>query len=141
MVYLAFRDNPFSSDREISELTGIRVNAINGRRNELEQMGLIVESGKRKCLISGRMVLTWDVVDHTTREKILGLGKREKIIDNFVYRDIVSRTLIETTAKIVQYFNDYPVKKYKTVLLYHTFDLDKGIYKAKLERIIVEKKK
>ena len=42
--------------QEIVRLTGIPINAVSGRCNELKSIGALVESVKRKCSITGRTV-------------------------------------------------------------------------------------
>jgi predicted transcriptional regulator len=44
------------SAREVSQITGIEINAISGRINELKTDGLLVEAEKRKCSISHRTI-------------------------------------------------------------------------------------
>lgn len=42
--------------QELSRLTGIAINAISGRCNDLKKLGLLVEAAGRKCSITGRTV-------------------------------------------------------------------------------------
>lgn len=42
--------------QELVKLTGIAINAISGRVNDLKKMGLLVESTKRACSITKRTV-------------------------------------------------------------------------------------
>lgn len=42
--------------QELSRLTGIAINAISGRCNDLKKIGLLVEAACRKCSITGRTV-------------------------------------------------------------------------------------
>jgi predicted transcriptional regulator len=44
------------SAREVSNITGIEINAVSGRINDLKKDGLLVEAEKRKCSISHRLV-------------------------------------------------------------------------------------
>jgi len=44
------------SAREIKEYTGLEINAISGRINDLKKSFLLVEAEKRKCSITHRMV-------------------------------------------------------------------------------------
>lgn len=49
-----------STDREVAQFVGIAdPNYFRPRRNELVRMGLIGKCGKRKCLVSGKVVFTW----------------------------------------------------------------------------------
>lgn len=42
--------------QEISKITGLPINAVSGRCNDLKKAGLLVESDKRPCSITGRTV-------------------------------------------------------------------------------------
>jgi hypothetical protein len=48
LVFNAIKDNPLKCDKELSEITGLELSCINGRRNELEEMKLIESAGKKK---------------------------------------------------------------------------------------------
>ena len=42
--------------KEIARLTGLEINSVAGRVNELKNNGSLKESTKRKCRITGRLV-------------------------------------------------------------------------------------
>lgn len=42
--------------QELSRLTGIAINAVSGRCNDLKKIGLLAEATCRKCSITGRTV-------------------------------------------------------------------------------------
>ena len=42
--------------KEISRLTGLEINAVSGRVNGMKKEGLVFESPKRKCRVTGRWV-------------------------------------------------------------------------------------
>ena len=44
------------SAREIKEYTGLEINAVSGRINDLKKEGLVVEGEKRRCTVSNKMV-------------------------------------------------------------------------------------
>jgi len=44
------------SAREIMEYTGLEINAVSGRVNDLKKEGLVVEGEKRRCTVSNKMV-------------------------------------------------------------------------------------
>lgn len=77
---------PNSTSGEVcSELGLENVNAWRARFTELQARGLIVESGTRKCLVSGRTTLTWVYSGRTkplavkrraTRKQLAALLKR-----------------------------------------------------------------
>lgn len=49
-----------STDQEVSRFAGHSdPNYFRPRRNELVKMGLVVESGKRVCSVSGKTALVW----------------------------------------------------------------------------------
>tara|TARA_Y100001973_G_scaffold95349_1_gene148604 strand:+ start:168 stop:440 length:273 start_codon:yes stop_codon:yes gene_type:complete len=42
--------------KEISRMTGLEINAVSGRVNQMKKQGLVKEQCKRPCRISGRTV-------------------------------------------------------------------------------------
>lgn len=52
--------------REIAALTGLDINAVSGRCNDLKKAGLLVESEKRSCRVTGRTITPVKVPDLTT---------------------------------------------------------------------------
>lgn len=42
--------------REITRITGLEINAVSGRVNELKQIGLLVEDTPRPCRVSGKKI-------------------------------------------------------------------------------------
>jgi len=42
--------------QEISKITGLPINAVSGRCNDLKKAGLLIEANKRPCSITGRTV-------------------------------------------------------------------------------------
>ena len=60
-VFEAISANPGSTDKELSIITGININAVTGRRNELMKENLIESAGKRACSVTGRLAYTWVV--------------------------------------------------------------------------------
>lgn len=47
---------------EVATFTGLRQSSVCARRKWLEDMGMIVDSGKRRKTTSGRMAVVWEVV-------------------------------------------------------------------------------
>jgi hypothetical protein len=43
--------------REIQKITGYEINVISGRCNDLKKMNLLWEMPKRKCTISGKLIV------------------------------------------------------------------------------------
>ena len=52
------------SAREVSQITGIEINAVSGRINDLKKDGLLVEAEKRKCSITHRLVTPVTSLSH-----------------------------------------------------------------------------
>jgi len=66
-VYLLFKKYAFMSkthdntNLEISKYSGIPINIITARVNELRKMGLLVLSCKRSCFVSDNTVQAWRI--------------------------------------------------------------------------------
>ena len=66
-IYLLFKKYAFMSkthdntNLEISKYSGIPINIITARVNELRKMGLLVLSCKRSCFVSGNTVQAWRI--------------------------------------------------------------------------------
>lgn len=57
-VFEVIKANPYVSDLEISEILGIQINSITPRRNELLEMGFIMDCGTKKNK-NNRLVHYW----------------------------------------------------------------------------------
>ena len=58
------RGGLFPTDRELSEFLGYAdPNKVRPRRNDLMRFGLVREHGKRECGVSGKLALTWKVME------------------------------------------------------------------------------
>lgn len=55
-VYGVFRPGQDLSLQEVSRASGVTINAVCGRVNELKKMGLLEKATKRPCLITGRLI-------------------------------------------------------------------------------------
>lgn len=157
-VYEWLKDNPDSSDHDIRRGLGYDdPNKVRPRRKDLFDMGLIYESGKKVDLDTYKSNITWSVNDVTNwttfqdfknKQSRVNQDKRprsvcynpgyvdpkEKLEGSVPVRYIVSKNLNETTIKIVQHFDKFPHDDFKTILVYHRYDVDSGVYKAKLIR-------
>lgn len=51
------------TNTEISHFLGFPINTVTPRVNELRKAGLVCESVKRPCRITGRTVIAWKVVN------------------------------------------------------------------------------
>ncbi len=59
-VFALIYNNPGHTDLELTRLAGfIDPNAVRPRRTELAARGLVVEAGKRRCAVSGKVAKTW----------------------------------------------------------------------------------
>lgn len=77
--------NPRSTDKELSVASGMNINAVTGRRNELARLGLVHSIGKRECNVTGRMAMEWAVANpRPSVTKIRGLklsgSKRDSLV-------------------------------------------------------------
>ena len=80
IVVLEFLErNPNSTDKETSVRTGLNINCVTGRRNELVDYGIVEYNGKRKCTITHRTVYQWHIKEGLSINRIL--DKKSKIID------------------------------------------------------------
>lgn len=59
-VFKVIMNNPFICDLEISEILGIQINSITPRRNELLEMGFIIDCGMKKNK-NNRLVHIWSI--------------------------------------------------------------------------------
>jgi hypothetical protein len=61
-VLILIHAHPDCTDLELTYKMGYTdPNKVRPRRKELLDYGLIVESGKRRCSVSGKLALTWRV--------------------------------------------------------------------------------
>ena len=55
LIYLAIKTGAGMTRQEICRTTGLAINAVCGRVNELVNGGAVIESERRKCRITGRL--------------------------------------------------------------------------------------
>jgi hypothetical protein len=72
-VFSLIQSTPGLCDREYAELSGLTINQVTGRRNDLFNRNCVVKSSKKKDPKTGREVLTWRVP-----EKILFAKKQNR---------------------------------------------------------------
>lgn len=58
-----------SSLKEISHRTGLEINAVSGRVNDLKKQGLLVEGRKRPCTITRRLITPVHLNDESNWKK------------------------------------------------------------------------
>ncbi len=62
MVLDAFERLGALTNLEISCALGLPINQVTPRTNELVKKGLLFETGKRKCSVSGRNAIVWCII-------------------------------------------------------------------------------
>lgn len=88
------------TDREIARKLDYKdPNKVRPRRFELMEEGIIVEAGKRKCSISGRLALTWKVPEHLLNNGDGELFKR--VGDYYIQTRFVSPPQWENLVKFM----------------------------------------
>lgn len=63
MVLMCINEVGEATDKEISVMLGLNINAVTGRRNELVKLGIVESCGRRECSVTGRRVYSWTVSD------------------------------------------------------------------------------
>lgn len=59
-VYELIKENPGHTDRELARiLAAADPNTVRPRRYELVEKGLVIDAGKRKCRVTGKVAMTW----------------------------------------------------------------------------------
>lgn len=80
-VFEYFYIYPNSTDFEISRISGLPINIITARRNELAAMGVICESGRKRNL-TGRDAIKWVCINNTTKQDGLSHNRFQLILKN-----------------------------------------------------------
>lgn len=57
LLFLTIKGN--ATNLEISDFSGLPINIVSGRMNDLVKKGLVVEGPKRECKISKNTVIEW----------------------------------------------------------------------------------
>jgi predicted HTH transcriptional regulator len=60
-VFRAVFDNPGLTSRELAEKTGIPNEVLHKRLPDLRDEGLLKNGVERKCGVSGRLAVTWEM--------------------------------------------------------------------------------
>jgi DNA-binding transcriptional regulator GbsR (MarR family) len=55
-IYAVLEDSKPMTLREIQQATGLDINAVSGRVNDMKHKGLVVGAQKRNCRVTGRYV-------------------------------------------------------------------------------------
>ena len=89
LIYGALRDLGEATDYEIAKfLERPDPNFVRPRRKELADYGLVVESQKRKCNVTGRLAIAWKVKKKTKITPILqekiNKNRRQKTLASWV---------------------------------------------------------
>jgi len=90
-----------SSLKEISKKTGIEINAVSGRVNELKKSGVLEVLEKRKCSITGRLISPVIITGKKKKYRgSRGPAKTKKICEYEVFATGVDRkTSVKTIIK------------------------------------------
>ena len=78
LVYRTIYRNPDRTDKEIAQLLAKEINTITPRRGELEEMGLVHDTGIRACRITRNNAHTWAVTPMADDSKIIKNTQRRK---------------------------------------------------------------
>lgn len=62
-IYGAIKWMGNPTNLEISHRTKIPINQVTPRTNELVKKGLVISFEKRKCMVSGRMAISWRIIE------------------------------------------------------------------------------
>lgn len=65
--YILYAGRNGKTIEEVSEETGIKLQTVCARRNELDKSGLVIDSGSRRPTLSGRSAKVWIVPDHIAK--------------------------------------------------------------------------
>ena len=60
-VLTVIKENPYKCDRELAEISGLRINQITARRNSLVANGCVIDCGTQEDPITKRTVHIWKV--------------------------------------------------------------------------------
>jgi hypothetical protein len=63
-------DHGPQTDLELMSTTGMKINAVTGRRNELVGLGAVRNSGRKKVAASGWRNIVWELVPEAERAPI-----------------------------------------------------------------------
>lgn len=72
---------PCTSSEAIAHLKKGSIFGIGSRFTELREMGAIKEIGTRKCKITGREVIVWDVTENLPKKLLKKPTKRQRLVN------------------------------------------------------------
>jgi len=105
LVYEALFNNPDSTDQELSAITGLPMSSINGRRNELVELNLISEVGKKWCEETNSWRTTWRI-----------LKNGESTTQALMKPNCLSHERLEKVIKDIRKMNSFQRKKIKELI-------------------------
>ena len=82
IVFKTIFENPGIYDNRIAEITGLKINQVTARRNDLMLQGMVVEAG---IVVShtGREVITWKVPKYVEPRK-RPKNREERLVEQFL---------------------------------------------------------
>jgi hypothetical protein len=86
--------NPNVTDKETHKRTGLDINVVCGRRNELVEMGLVCDNGKRECSITHRKVYQWKLANPIKFKPLDSDGLKDKDLEH-IFKQMERATQIQ----------------------------------------------
>jgi len=88
-VYEAIFKNAPCSASEIFNVKNLKTNQ-SGRFTELRDLGVIYEKGIKKCSVTGKNVIEWDLTDNLPiNSKVITNTKKDRVEDTLIaFRDL-----------------------------------------------------
>ena len=97
-VYEAIYKNSPCSASEIFNVRNLKTNQ-SGRFTELRDLGVIYEKGIKKCNVTGKNVIEWDLTDRLPIDKkVITITKKDKILDALYALNKLRENKIEPTS-------------------------------------------
>jgi predicted ArsR family transcriptional regulator len=76
-VYLVRRGNAGATLEELESVLMLPGNTVRPRRLELEEKGLVADSGKRRSTVSGRLAIVWVVPEPIRSAALVKITAKE----------------------------------------------------------------
>ena len=100
-----------SSEAIVNAKVKFGVFGVSSRFTELRDLGVIYEKGIKKCTVTGRNVIEWDLTDRLPIDKkVITITKKEKISNALYALNQLHKNRIESTSEEWNYL-EYLIKK------------------------------
>ena len=100
-----------SSEAIVNAKVKFGVFGVSSRFTELRDLGVIYEKGIKKCTVTGRNVIEWDLTDRLPIDKkVITITKKEKISNALCALNQLHKNRIESTSEEWNYL-EYLIKK------------------------------